>query len=176
MDSRITLLARLRGAFVGSMAWATSIAGHGLGGGTMALTESDLLLLTLSCAAVGAVVSPSQVRKNQWLPLLALLGGGQILGHTILTFSHGHAMPGIMPSVPMLAGHITVMFTTAALVRCAEHGLLRVFGMVRKLLKALAGPGATAPLWVAVLTAQNWACRFLLWCSTAGTRGPPVPA
>ncbi|MBA4025840.1 MAG: hypothetical protein C0482_26130 [Gordonia sp.] len=170
------LLARMRGAFVGLMSGAVAIAGHGLGGGAMALSESSLLLLVLVCAAAGAAVTPGQVQSNRLLVLLAVLGLGQVMGHVILTLSHGHAH-GLMPAPSMVAGHLTVLVLTAVLIRCAERGLIAAFGFVARLLtRALDVAAGLVPLWTATITGYRpAACRFVA-LSTAGTRGPPLPA
>lgn len=170
------LIARLRGAFVGAIAWTASIAGHGLGGGSMSLTSASVLLLCLASVAVGATVSPAQVRRNDWMPLLTVLGAGQLIGHVVLTLSHGHAMTSSLPSPTMLTGHLVVLVATAIMLRYAARGLILSFGLLLRFLRALGGVAAPTPLWVTVFPPNNWACRFLLWCATAGTRGPPVPA
>ncbi|ORM32477.1 hypothetical protein BFL43_15525 [Williamsia sp. 1135] len=170
------LLARMRGAFVGLMSGAVAVAGHGLGGGAMALSESSLLLLVLVCTAAGAAVTPGQVRSNRLVVLLAVLGLGQVMGHVILTLSHGHAH-SLVPAPSMVAGHLTVLLLTAVLLRCAEHGLLAAFGFVARLLtRVLDVPAGLVPMWTATITSYRSAAHRFLALSTAGTRGPPLAA
>lgn len=169
------LLARTRGAVVGLMSGTVAIAGHGLGGGAMALSESSLLLLVLVCIAAGALVTPGQVQSNRLLVLLAVLGLGQVMGHVILTLSHGHAH-SLLPAPSMLAGHLTILVLTAVLLRGAERGLLAAFGFVARLLtRVLDVPAGRVPMWTATITSYRPAARRFLALSTAGTRGPPLP-
>ena len=170
------MLARMRGAFVGLVSGSVSIAGHGLGGGAMALSESSLMLLIVVCAAAGAAVTPSQVKNNQLLVLLMFLGVGQVAGHLILTLSHGHPS-ALLPAPSMITGHVIVLLLTAVMVRSVEYGLIAAFGFIARVLDPIFGvPAGLVPMWTATLTTYRRTAARSLVCSTAGTRGPPLPA
>lgn len=168
------MLARIRGAFVGLISGSVSIGGHGLGGGAMALSESSLLMLVGVCAAAGAAVTPSQVKNNRLMVLVLFLGLGQVLGHLILTLSHGHAS-ALVPSPAMILGHLSVLVLTVVMVRSAECGLISAFGFIARLLDRVLGvPAGLIPMWTATLTTYRSTGARALVCATAGTRGPPL--
>lgn len=170
------MLARVRGAFVGLLSGSVSVGGHGLGGGAMALSESSLLLLIGVCTAAGAAVTPSQVKNNRLVVLVMFLGLGQVAGHLILTLSHGHAS-ALLPSPTMLVGHLIVLLVTAVMLRFAEYGLMSAFGFIARLLDRVLGvPAGLVPMWTATLTSYRGHGARALFCATAGTRGPPLPA
>lgn len=167
-------LARIRGAFVGLISGSVSIGGHGLGGGAMALSESSLLLLVGVCTAAGAAVTPGQVKNNRLMVLVLFLGLGQILGHLILTLSHGHAA-ALVPSPTMTMGHLSALVLTALMLRSAEGGLISAFGFIARLLDQIFGdPAGLVPMWTATLTRYRGNSARALVCATAGTRGPPL--
>src|SRR5690606_40171557 len=85
------VLAQVRGAAVGSVSGAVSIAAYGVAGGGMPPSQSAVVLLLAACAGVGAAVAAVTVRDRNWVFLLAALTAGQVVGHTTLTVVDDHA-------------------------------------------------------------------------------------
>lgn len=171
MNQRTPLVARVRGACVGSVSAAVSIAAHGAAGGG-APDQQSLVFLLAVCAAVGAAVPAVRLRHDPAVRL-GLLAGGQVLGHLTLGVSAGHGH-GIVPGPTMLASHLAALVASAVLVAGAERACRRILGALRRIVVVLLSlPPVQAPIWVAVLAPRTEPARRLLVSAQAGRRGPP---
>ncbi|MEV0945572.1 hypothetical protein [Rhodococcus sp. NPDC049939] len=174
MDSRVTVLARVRGAAVGSFSGAVSIAAHGMAGGGTPPSESAVVLLLAVCAAVGTAVASVQARERDWLFLAAALATGQLIGHATLGLTSAHAH-GLGLSSPMMAAHAAAIAISAALVRGAERACLRALAsMTRILLTVLAPLRVDTGTWSPIPVFRAKLSLWLLVSAAAGTRGPPA--
>ncbi len=121
------LLARLRGGFAGGTSAAVSIAAHAIAGGGY---PGDTAITFLLAAAVVVGIAAGGTR----LPLIALLAGGQVLGHLALsagdTAAGGHLHA---PEARMLAAHAVAVGVAAVLVRGAERGCARALSALDRL-------------------------------------------
>ncbi|WP_027502726.1 hypothetical protein [Rhodococcus sp. UNC363MFTsu5.1] len=125
--------ARLRGAAVGALTAALSVAGHGVAGGGYP-DSSTLTLLVLCCAAVGALTG--SLRGGR-VALLGALSAGQLVGHlalsTALTAHQFHG-PELSPrGLTMLAAHTVATALCAALILAAEA----VYGPITRVLRSV---------------------------------------
>ncbi|WP_198163356.1 hypothetical protein [Rhodococcus sp. WMMA185] len=174
MDSRGEVLARVRGAAVGSFSGAVSIAAHGIAGGGMPPSESAVVLLLAVCAAMGAAVSSVAVRDRDWLFLVASLAAGQLMGHATLGLTGDHAH-GFGLSFPMMAAHATAIAISAALVRGAERACLRALAAMSRILLTVPTPlRVDTGTWSATPVYRAKLSLWLLVSAAAGTRGPPA--
>lgn len=167
-------VAQLRGAFVGGTSGAVSVAAHALGGGSMAPSESAVVLLILACASVGAVVTSIDTRRSPALLLALMLAAGQAIGHATLTIASDH-QHGLLLSLPMLAAHIAAVGVCAVLIRGAEHGYVVAASTVAAIVAVLLRPWAPEPSPFTARTRYRAkvVLRQLL-TSGLGTRGPPA--
>ncbi|WP_225728011.1 MULTISPECIES: hypothetical protein [unclassified Nocardia] len=165
-------MARARGAFVGCASGAVSIAAHALAGGSVAVGQSGLALLIAACAAVGYAVAAMRNRYGI-AEVMALLAGGQAIGHTALSVAPEHHHGGGANQV-MLAAHLVAIPLGAILIRGAERAIARLAGGVRRAVAALDPlPAVAVSTAVTAWQAPARAPRSLLG-SGIGRRGPPV--
>lgn len=170
------VLAQVRGAAVGSVSGAVSIAAHGVAGGGMPPSQSAVVLLLAACAGVGAAVAAVTVRDRNWLFLLAALTAGQVVGHTTLTVVDDHAH-GLELSPAMIAAHLAAVAVSAAVVRAVEGACLHVLGaFTRVMLVLVSVPPAQTVVWSATPVYRATLSLWLLAGAAAGTRGPPTAA
>lgn len=165
----------MRGAFVGSISGAVSVAAHAMGGGA-APTEGSVVLLLLGCAAVGALVSSVRMDRHEMLCLAAALTLGQAIGHTTLAVgaSHHH---GLQLTPAMIAAHAVAVAVSAVLIRGGARGYtLAVSALVRILPVLFAALPVDSPVAVGVPAYRPKTARWLLVGASIGTRGPPLPA
>jgi len=171
------VLARVRGAAVGSLSGAVSIAAHGMAGGGMPPSQPAVVLLLAACAGVGAAVVAVGARSN-WnaMFLLAVLTVGQLVGHTTLTLVGDHAQsPGL--SASMIAAHLVALGVSVALVRGVECACLYVLAaFTRVALVIFVPPPIDIGVWSATPIYRAKLSLWLLVGAAAGTRGPPSPA
>ncbi|MFE9577729.1 hypothetical protein ACFYO1_15170 [Nocardia sp. NPDC006044] len=165
--------ARVRGAFVGSVSGAVSIAAHAVGGGVVSAGESSIGLLIAACMVVGAVVGARRPRFGV-AEVMALLAIGQAAGHVALTMSPGHHHSAGMTSV-MLAAHLGAIPVGAVLIRGAEIGFGRAVSAADRAVRVI-GTRPVAPFVFhsAVPVGPLTAPRRLLFSSGVGLRGPPL--
>lgn len=172
---------QVRGTCVGAVSGAVSVCAHGLGSGTMDAMRSStpsagsILLLTVACGVLGAIVADLQTPRRDWLFLCATLGAGQVLGHTMLALHSGHAHA---PSfgTGMLAAHAGAVVVSAAVIRAVEFAY-RIAMTVWERVRLLAG--SPAPVLRHALTAsvvREADARQMVLTSGVGTRGPPLVA
>ncbi|MFD7046166.1 hypothetical protein [Rhodococcus jostii] len=176
MNSRVEVLARVRGAAVGSISGAVSIAAHGIAAGGMPPCEAAVVLLLAACAAVGVAVAASRVRDRDTVVLVAALTAGQLVGHTTLGLVGDHAH-GVGLSAPMIAAHLAAIVVSAGVVHGAERACLRVLAVVtRTVLVILTPPPVDAGTWSPIPVYRAKLSLWLLISAAAGTRGPPTLA
>ncbi|MFE5704935.1 hypothetical protein [Rhodococcus koreensis] len=174
MSSRLEVLAWMRGAAVGSLSGAVSIAAHGIAAGGIPPTEAAAVLLLAACAAVGAAVSALRVRERDAIFLPAAMTAGQLIGHTTLGVAseHTHSL-GL--SAPMIAAHIAAIAVSAAVVRAAERACLRALAAVTRMVLAVLAPlRIEIGTWSATPVYRAKLSLWLLAGAAAGTRGPPA--
>ncbi|MFE3541690.1 hypothetical protein ACFXK0_01820 [Nocardia sp. NPDC059177] len=108
--------ARLRGACAGAMSGALSLAAHGLAGGGALPGSTTIVLLAAVSAVVGAVVTGIGPLRDGALGLAAVLLGGQLLGHSTMSWS-GHAHHGDDTlGLGMLTAHAVAATLAAAII------------------------------------------------------------
>ena len=168
------MLARVRGAAVGSLSGAISIAAHGMAGGGMPPSQSAVVLA--ACAGVGAAVTAIGERDRNSMVLLAALTAGQVIGHTTLTVAGGHPH-GLGLSASMIVAHLAAIAVSAAAVRGAEHACLRVLAALTRVVLVIFTPAPVEnAVWSATPIYRAKLSLWLLVSAAAGTRGPPRPA
>ncbi|MFC9440222.1 hypothetical protein [Nocardia sp. NPDC057030] len=163
---------RLRGAFVGSVSGAVSIAAHAVGGGVVSPGQSSIGVLIAACTVVGVLVG---VRRPQFgvAEVMGLLAIGQAAGHVALTMSPGHQHSAGMTSV-MLAAHLVAVPVGALLIRGAEIGFGRAVSAANRAVRVISTrPGECFVFHYAVPVGSLTAPRRLLFSSGFGLRGPP---
>lgn len=164
--------ARLRGAFVGSVSGAVSIAAHALGGGDVSPGQSSIAMLIAACTVVGVVVGARRARFGV-AEVMVLLAIGQAVGHVALTMSPGHHHSTGMTSI-MGAAHLAAIPVGALLIRGAEIAFGRAVSAADRAVRALnTRPAAPFALHNAVPVGPLTAPRRLLFSSGFGLRGPP---
>lgn len=170
------MLARVRGAAVGSISGAVGIAAHGIAGGGMPPSESAVVLLLAACAAVGAATASLRVHDRDSMVLIAALAAGQLIGHTTLGLASDHAH-GLGLTPPMVAAHLAAIAVSAVVVRGAERACLRALGaLTRIVLAVLTLPPVDIGTWAATPVYRAKLSLWLLVSAAAGTRGPPALA
>lgn len=173
-DAR-TRAARLRGLLVGASAGAVAVAGHGVGGAALPAAPS-IVLMVLSCAAVGALASSSAESLRRPIAVLAYVSAAQLVGHCTLVFASTHSHANHW-SASMLASHTAAAIVCAALICTAERlfaALASVFWRLIVVLLALCddvNPRTGRPVW-----ARTALTSRILAGGGLGTRGPPLPA
>ncbi|WP_336081027.1 hypothetical protein [Nocardia sp. SSK8] len=112
--------ARLRGACAGSMSGALSLAAHGLAGGGALPGSTTVALLAAVSALIGALVAGIGPLRNGAVGLAAVLLGGQLLGHTTMSWS-GHSQHGADSlGLGMLSAHLVAAIVAAVVILGAE--------------------------------------------------------
>ncbi|MBC7302204.1 MAG: hypothetical protein H5T78_14795 [Nocardia sp.] len=112
--------ARLRGACAGSMSGALSLAAHPLAAGGALPGSTAIVLLAAASAVVGALVAGIGSLRNGALGLAAVLLGGQLIGHTTMSWSgHSHSAEDSL-GLGMLAAHTVAAIVAAAVIAGAE--------------------------------------------------------
>ncbi|MEU7765839.1 hypothetical protein AB0B25_12025 [Nocardia sp. NPDC049190] len=165
--------ARLRGAFVGSMSGAVSVAAHALGGGAVCPGASSTALLIVVCAAAGVLVATRRKRAGLGA-VMVMLAVGQTLTHVALTLSAGHQHGREAPAV-MLGAHLAAVPVGALLIRAAEHALLWAASEMRHTARVLGhGPAAPHRIFATSAVESLPGPRRLLLGSGSGLRGPPT--
>ncbi|MGW5150794.1 hypothetical protein [Rhodococcus koreensis] len=174
MNSRLDVVARVRGSAVGSVSGAVSIAAHGIAGGGMPPSDGAVVLLLAACAAVGASVAAIRVASREWLFVLSVLAAGQLIGHTTLALAADHAH-GLGLSTPMIAAHLAAIAVAAVLVRSAERACLRALAALTRIVLAVLAPlQVDTGTWSATPVYRAKLSLWLLVAAGAGTRGPPA--
>ncbi len=164
----------MRGATVGSLSGAVSIAAHGIAGGGMPPGEAAVVLLLAACAAVGAAVASIRVSDRDWPFLIAALTAGQLIGHATLGLAGDHAH-GLGLSSPMITAHVAAIAISAGLVRGTERACLRALAaLTRIILTVLAPLRVDTGTWSATPVSRAKLSLWLLVGAAAGTRGPPA--
>ncbi|MFC4125259.1 hypothetical protein [Nocardia rhizosphaerae] len=108
--------ARLRGACAGSMSGALSLAAHGLASGGALPGSTTVALLGVVSAAVGALVAGIGPLRSGAVGLVAVLLGGQLLGHTTMSWSgHAHHAADSL-GLGMLCAHLVAAVVAAVLI------------------------------------------------------------
>lgn len=164
--------ARVRGACAGSMSGALSLAAHGLAAGSAMPGSTTVVLLAAVSAVVGALVA-GPVRHGA-LGLAAVLLGGQLVGHTTMSWSgHGHHVEDSL-GLGMLTAHTVAAVLAAAVVIGAEAAYRAVGALLARALpqryRAPRIPGR-APL---RLTHRDRVILRVLTARSLRTRAPPL--
>lgn len=109
----------MRGAILGCLVLAISLAGHtAVGGG--ALPESSTLVVLLGLAILLSIAVAHKRRSFLWL--LADMAALQVLLHVIATavMTHPGHPTGLIPSAPMLIGHVVATILAAGALTRAD--------------------------------------------------------
>jgi len=161
----------MRGAFVGSISAAVSVAAHAVGGGTSA--DGSMALLLSGCAAFGAVIASTRIVRYELSFLLLSLTAGQAIGHITLTLGDTHHH-GLKVGPTMLAAHAVAAAVSAVLIRASGRGCAIALSALRRIIPA---PFRAVPVAVPVASITRHyspsVARCLLVGSRLGTRGPP---
>ncbi|NLU83590.1 hypothetical protein [Rhodococcus sp. HNM0569] len=172
MTATTDVAARVRGASVGALSGAVTVAAHGAGGGAVP-SDGPLALLVAVCAGAGMVAGSS---RSTLRALMLVLAVAQLVGHAVLTFAdthqHGSGIDG-----RMIAAHTVAVAVGAWVIRGAERGLRVAASAVRRIVPTV---------WILVADDEAVPApepvrrvRFstrLLDLSGRGTRGPPLVA
>lgn len=165
-------VAQLRGAFVGGVSAAVSIAAHAVGGGTVTPGQSSIALLLAGCTVTGVFAGRASSRFGL-MRVMALLAGGQALGHTALTLAPGH-QHSTGGAAAMLAAHLIAIPVGALLIHAAERALVCVVSRLRRSFHVLRTLAPTPCSPVVVLLESNLPAPHELFLGRGlGTRGPP---
>ncbi|MGW5311780.1 hypothetical protein [Nocardia thailandica] len=167
--------ARLRGAAAGSMSGALALAAHGVASGGALPSSTTVTLLAAASAVVGALAAGLAPLRGGSLALVAALLVGQLLGHTTMSWSSGHAHHADDSlGLGMLAAHLVAALLAAVVIAGAEaaHRIAgAVVGRVLLLRPTLPGPGDTlSPPPVH----RDRVILRILAATTRFTRGPPL--
>lgn len=172
VNSRPDLVARLRGAAVGSLSGGVSIAAHGIGGAG-APSDGAIVLLLVACAALGTSAGAVRSPVARLPFMFAILAAGQVIGHTTLALASDHAHSAV-PSGPMLSAHAVALVVTALLVLAVETAAARILAALVRIVRTAIEPyPAGTDLWSTTPIHRSTVSRSLLAAASAGTRGPP---
>jgi hypothetical protein len=166
--------ARLRGGFVGGTSAAVAVGAHSAGGAMVPGTGSIIVALSV-CAVIGAIATTMRGVRG-FLPVLGLVGFGQVVGHCVLVFASGHPHGGHW-SAGMVGAHAVAAVVSAALICAAEHlgraAAREVRRLIVRVLAVTGGDGRDRPAsrWLDLPLVARIVTR-----SAAGTRGPPASA
>ncbi|WP_084436300.1 hypothetical protein [Aldersonia kunmingensis] len=168
-----TLIARLRGAFVGAVSASLAVAAHALGGGRP--TEPSIVILLLGCVAIGAIVANIRAERHELLVLMGALVAAQPVGHTTLSLGadHVHAA-AVTPG--MLFAHVIAAAACAVLVRGGGRAWAFAVSALARIVPALF---AALPVAVVAAARPQYVPRFARWVlvgARVGTRAPPEAA
>jgi hypothetical protein len=164
--------ALLRGTAAAGLTAALAVAAHTTASGALP-TGAVVIALAVVAGTVGVLAAT--VRGGQRVPVLAaLLGGGQLLGHTVLEVAgHGHAVPA-PPSVPMWLAHGAAVALGATLIACGARLCAVLSRAVRVAVRLVSSPpGAPATVPVARDTGRALPAALAVLGSVRH-RGPPV--
>ncbi|MFD3742906.1 hypothetical protein [Nocardia sp. NPDC058633] len=126
--------ARLRGACASSMSGALSLAAHGLAAGGALPGSTAIVLLAGASAMVGAIVAGVGPLRDGASGLAAVLLGGQLLGHTAMSWSgHAHGA-GDSLGLGMLTAHTIAALLAAVVIVGAEAAYRRGSGALARIL------------------------------------------
>lgn len=135
----------------------------------------SIVVVFLVCAVIGAIASTARGLRG-FLPVLALVAAGQVVGHCTLVFASGHVHGGHW-SASMVGAHVTAAVVCAVLIcaaeRLCEATVRRVRSLVVVVLDVTDGDGLYRP--APPPRHLNLVPR-LLARSAFGTRGPPASA
>lgn len=107
----------LRATLLGSSLTALTLAGHTAAGGRAHAIGIGLVLLL--SVLFGATLSRGRLRAA---PVLAVLVGGQLLLHVILTFTGAHGHHGAwLPTGTMLIAHVTAAAVATIVILHADR-------------------------------------------------------
>jgi len=161
----------LRGTALASLTTVLTALGHLAGGGTL----PDLALLVVLLPLLGLVVVPLAQRARGRVGVLAVLGGGQLALHELLTLlGHAHAEVG---GPRMVAMHVVAIVLSGLLLQHVDTLLTALARALRRVLPARPAPlCADAPLPTRVVPAAGTLGHVRRAAVGAVLlRGPPVP-
>lgn len=162
----------VRGWFTGLSSAALAIAAHGVAEG--GVPDASVTVVVTVLIGWASTALADKVRGT--LPILAMLGVGQLLMHVALTVLDAHPDAGAVVAPPAMAtAHAVAIMATAVLLDHAEHALRTVLTCLRRLLPIVFAPlvpsGGPTP---AVLTAPPGGAVEVLLTRVCTRRGPPV--
>ncbi|MEV3965099.1 hypothetical protein AB0M34_30140 [Nocardia sp. NPDC050193] len=166
--------ARVRGAAAGLISGAVSVAAHGWADRTSSPDGTAVVLLALTAAAVGALVTGLRPLRTGTTGLAAALTAGQLLGHLSLGWSSGHLHHGDLQLTPtMLAAHFVVACAAAMVVRGAEFAYRVVATALARLVPVAPRPPAVPDPLPLLLLHRDQVVAWILAADTGRTRAPP---
>lgn len=166
--------ARLRGACAGSMSGALSLAAHGLASGGALPGNTTVMLLAAVSAVVGALVTGLAPLRHSALGLAAVLFGGQLLGHTTMSWS-GRAHHGEDSlSLGMLTAHIVAALLAAVVIVGAQAAYRIACAVLARVLPlGYRAPRVLDPAPLRLAHRDRVTLRILA-ARALRTRGPPL--
>ncbi|MFD6273169.1 hypothetical protein [Nocardia asteroides] len=166
--------ARLRGACVGSMSGALSLAAHGLVSGGALPGSTTVVLLAAVSAVIGAVVAGIGPLRRGATGLAAVLLGGQLLGHTTMSWS-GHAHHGDDSlGLGMLTAHAVAAVLAAAIILGTEAAYRIACAVVARVLpRRYRSPRVPDPAPLRLVHRDRVILRIFA-AQSLRTRGPPL--
>lgn len=168
--------ARLRGVAAGALTATLSTASHAIAGGGLPYGAASalLVLLALVIGALVATMGRAAGVGNDVTRLVALLGLGQLIGHTILAAAgHAHGQVAATPWGVMLGAHLAAVVVGAGLI--ATGGYL--CGAMSRAVRAASAPirqPVPAPALITGAGADQPLRSALLLAASVSHRGPPV--
>ncbi|MFC8532320.1 hypothetical protein [Nocardia sp. NPDC057227] len=172
MPDRMTPVAPLRGAFVGSGSGAVAAAAHAMGGGVVAPGGPATAALLAACCLVGVLVEAVPQRPG-FARLLLVLALGQAAGHWALTHAP-QQHHGAHSTSAMLAAHLVAIPLGAVLIGAAERAAHAGIAALARLVPA--PNGAPAPIVPGRIRPGHTMFRVPRpgrLASGLGVRGPP---
>jgi hypothetical protein len=117
--NRLSGVAHLRGAFVGAVSGAVSIAAHGWAAGSSP-SGSGAVLLVVGAGVMGALTAWLAPLRGSIAGLILALAAGQTLGHQALAAGSPHHHGGFVTST-MLSAHVMAATLAAIIILGAER-------------------------------------------------------
>ncbi|MFC4083972.1 hypothetical protein [Amycolatopsis samaneae] len=151
---------------------ALAVTAHALADGGV----PDAALTLLLTGLIGWTATALAGKARGPLATIALLGGGQLVMHLVLTTLAGHDLPAAGAGVTMIAAHVVATVCTALLLARADAMLLAALSGLRAVLPLLFGTvpvPAAAPAPLPVRTAGPGHLLDVQLRRAHGRRGPP---
>lgn len=166
--------ARLRGGCAGAMSGALSLAAHGVASGGALPGSTTVVLLAAASAIVGALVAGLPALRTGAVGLAAVLLGGQLLGHTTMSWSgHGHHGADTL-GLGMLTAHLVAALLAAAIILAVEAAYRTGATVLARLLpRRYRAPRIPDPAPLRLFHRDRVILRILA-TQALRTRGPPL--
>lgn len=166
--------ARLRGAAAGSMSGAMALAAHGVASGGALPGSTTVTLLAAASAVVGALAAGFAPLRGGSAALVAALLGGQLLGHTTMSWTSGHSQHGDDAlGLGMLSAHLIAALLAAVVIAGAEAAYRIGGAVVGRVLLLRQAPPTPGDLLSPMPVHRDRVILRILAATARFTRGPP---